>query len=194
MENSEKLACFKDELELIHNKVIQQFAYNAIVIMPDYFFTIPSSSTGKYHAKYELGEGGLLRHTKAMVRVACELFKIDWWKFTNDEKDLLVASCILHDGWKNGDGLTKFTIDTHPLFATNAIRNDEIASKILDKEQLDFVCGCISSHSGQWHTNRNGEDILPIPKTKYEKFLHQIDYLCSRKCIEVDLGVEIAKY
>ena len=44
-----------------------------IEMLPDYFFHEAASSTGKYHPKYALGDGGLLRHTKAAVRIAYEL-------------------------------------------------------------------------------------------------------------------------
>jgi hypothetical protein len=194
MNNQEKWDAFKEELALIKNETIKQFALNAIVIMPDYFFTMPSSTTGKYHAKYALGEGGLLRHTKALVRIECELFRMDWWNFEDNEKDLLVVSAILHDSWKKGDGTTKWTTDTHPTFAVNAIKKDEIASKILSNEQMDFVFGCMASHSGQWNKDRQGNEILPKPITKYQKFLHMVDYFCSRKCVEINLDVPIVKY
>ena len=37
---------------------------------PENFWTIAASSTGKYHPEYAAGEGGLIRHTKAVVRIA----------------------------------------------------------------------------------------------------------------------------
>jgi hypothetical protein len=194
MNNQEKWDAFKEELALIKNETIKQFALNAIVIMPDYFFTMPSSTTGKYHPSYALGDGGLLRHTRAMVRIACELFRLDWWNFSDDERDLLVVSAILHDGWKKGDGMTKWTVDNHPVFASNAIKNDEIASKILSNEQLEMVLGCIKSHMGSWNTDKQGNEIMPKPVTKHQKLLHLIDYLASRKCLEMNFDVPIAKY
>jgi len=194
MNNQEKWDAFKEELALIKNETIKQFALNAIVIMPDYFFTISASSTNKYHPAYALGEGGLLRHTKAMVRIACELFRLDWWNFSNDEKDLLVVSAILHDGWKLGDGNKKWTVDSHPILAAKAISEDEIASKILDKEQLDMVLGCLKSHMGQWRFDKSGNEIMPMPKTKFEKLIHLIDYLASRKCLEMNFDTPIVEY
>ena len=65
---------FKKELSYIKNKkVIKDLKY-LIELLPDYFFEIPASSTGKYHPSYALGEHGLIRHTKAAVRIAYELF------------------------------------------------------------------------------------------------------------------------
>jgi hypothetical protein len=128
-----------------------------------------------------------------MIRIACELFKIQWWNFTNDEKDLLIASAILHDGWKLGDGLDKFTVDIHPTFAVNAIKSSE-ACKLLSIGQLEFVSDCISSHMGFWNKDRSGNVILPVPVTEAQKFLHLVDYIGSRKCLEMNFEVEISRY
>lgn len=42
------------------------------------------------------------------------------------------------------------------------------------------------SHIGQWNTNRDGEEVLPKPATKEQKFVHHCDYLASRKFITVE--------
>ena len=44
-----------------------------IELLPNYFFEVPASSTGKYHPEFALGDGGLIRHTKVAVRIAYEL-------------------------------------------------------------------------------------------------------------------------
>lgn len=44
------------------------------------------------------------------------------------------------------------------------------------------VAKLIRSHMGQWNTNEPEPDIiLPLPKTKLEKFVHECDYIASRK-------------
>ena len=64
---------FIKELEYIKNDDIRGFAKLALENLPDYFFDVAASSTGKYHPTYALGNGGLVRHTKAAVRIAFEL-------------------------------------------------------------------------------------------------------------------------
>ena len=64
---------FKNEINYIKNDRIKNSLITMINKLPDYFFLVPASSTGKYHPDYALGEGGLLRHTKAAVRIAHEL-------------------------------------------------------------------------------------------------------------------------
>ena len=55
--------------------------------LPDYFFEVAAASTGKYHPKYAQGEGGLVRHTKAAVKIAYELLADPAIgnKYTDDE-------------------------------------------------------------------------------------------------------------
>ena len=98
----DKIKAFEPELSFIKDQLIRQFVENAIEIMPDYFFEVGASSTGKYHPVYSLGEGGLLRHTKSAIRIAIELSRLEWWHFTDEEVDLAIVALVLHDGWKHG--------------------------------------------------------------------------------------------
>lgn len=59
-----KIEIFENELNLIKNVDLRKLVELSLQSAPDYFFTIPASSTGKYHPQYALGEGGLVRHTK----------------------------------------------------------------------------------------------------------------------------------
>jgi len=193
MEDENKVKSFQPELDYIKNPKIRYFAERAIKIMPDYFFEIPASSTGKYHPQYSLGYGGLLRHTRAAVRIAIELFRMDWWKFTEDEMDLILVSLILH-GWKSGIVQQKFSVADHPNIAFSTIKNSPVLEGILPQEQLDFVVNNIKTHMGQWTKDyKTGETVLDRPESKYQKFVHLADYLASRKCLEMKFDVELSK-
>ena len=37
---------------------------------------------------------------------------------------------------------------------------------------------------GIWNKDYDGNEVLPVPKTKWENFVHMCDYLASRKCIQ----------
>ena len=61
--------------------------------LPDYFFEIEASSTGKYHPKFASGGHGLVRHTKVAVRIAYELMgNPAICSFSDREKDLILIS------------------------------------------------------------------------------------------------------
>ena len=193
MTNEEKVKVFEKELVFIKNPNIRLFAETAIGVLPDYFFEVGASSTSKYHPAYALGLGGLVKHTRSAIRIAMELFRLEWWQFTDDERDLIIASLILHDGWKHGINFAKFTVDTHPIIAANQINENENLKTLLSKEQFAFVIDCIEHHMGAFvYSYKTKEQILEKPKTKYAKFVHLADYLASRKCLEMNFDAEIS--
>jgi hypothetical protein len=177
---------FKKEISYIKNQDFKDDICYLINNLPDYFFEVPASSTGKYHPKYTTGDGRLLRHTKAAVRIAYELLNnpLIGDKYSQDEKDLMIMSLIIHDGLKSGKEKSKYTRVEHPLLAANYIKENENNLKMSHKE-MEFMCDVISSHMGIWNKDFDGNEVLPIPKNKYQNFVHMCDYLASRKCLLV---------
>ena len=108
----EKFKNFERELEYIKNEKYKESAKRLLNLLPDYFYEIPASSTGKYHPEFALGEGGLVRHTKVAVKMAYELLNLEsvGAYFTDDEKDLIMISLMIHDGLKSGIEHEKYTI------------------------------------------------------------------------------------
>ena len=186
----DKIKMFEKELSYIINDDVRDSLKIMIDKIPDYFFDIPASSTGKYHPLYATGEGGLLRHTKAAVRMAYELFGI--YKFPDRTKDLIIMSLLLHDSVKKGEVESKYTLFEHPLTACDFIKKYESELNI-STDDVQFVCDCIASHMGRFNTSDYSDVILPIPKTPEQKFVHMCDYLASRKVINLnfDLNNEI---
>ena len=180
----DKVLKFSRELEYINSDKVKKACQEMIKLLPDYFFEIPASSTGKYHPKYALGEGGLLRHSKAAARIGHELLEDPSIgdKYTALEKDLMIMALILHDGLKNGLTHEKYTRFDHPILMADYIMDNE--DKLdLDIPEIEFICDAIKTHMGNWTTDYNGVEVLEKPKTKYQNFVHMCDYLASRKCI-----------
>ena len=181
-----KADVFKKELSYIKNEKYVDCAKNMIELLPDYFFSIPASSTGKYHPGFAQGDGGLVRHTKVAVRMCYELANNNsiGHSFKSDEKDLMLIALIMHDGVKSGIPKEKYTRVDHPLLAAKLIRDNK--DKIgLSDDEIDFVCSVIETHMGEWNTDFNGNEVLPVPKNKYQRFVHMCDFLASKKFIEV---------
>lgn len=178
----EKKEVFKVELGYIQDESVRESLEYMIEKIPDYFFTIAASSTGKYHPTYALGDGGLVRHTKVAVRMAQELFGI--YKFLPKVKDLIIMALVLHDSVKKGEVETKYTLHNHPLLAAEFVKKNSSELK-LSEEEIAFVCDCISSHMGKFNTSEYSEIILPLPQTPEQKFVHMCDYLASRKVINI---------
>ena len=177
---------FKKEYTYIRNKKYRDNLDIILNLLPEYFFKVAASSTGKYHPSFSLGEGGLIRHTKVAVKIAYDLFLDDSITniFTQDEKDMMIFALILHDGQKHGINEEKYTVFDHPLQISKFIK--ENSDKLtLDINEINFICSVIESHMGPWNTNQYSNVVLPIPKNKYQKFVHMCDYLASRKYLDV---------
>ena len=85
----DRLKVFQTELKEIQTENIRKYAELAIQnVLPEYFFYVPASSTGKYHPEYAIGTGGLVRHTKAMAKIAIDVLGLEYLQYTQAEKDL----------------------------------------------------------------------------------------------------------
>ena len=120
MKKTEKVDVFKEEINYIKDSSLRGDLKILIGLLPDYFFEVPASSTGKYHPAFSLGDGGLVRHTKAAVRIAYELLNNNTVgaKFSLHDKDLILIALTLHDGVKSGIEHSKYTRFDHPLLAS----------------------------------------------------------------------------
>ena len=187
----EKINYFDKEYVYIKNEEIRNELKSLVGKLPDYFFEIPASSTGKYHPAYAGTEHGLVKHTKVAVRIAYELLNNSGLNnFTDKEKDLIIFSLTLHDGLKSGKIKEKYTRVDHPLLVCEFIKEN---SK-LPKEDIELITKMISSHMGIWNTDYNGNEVLPKPQDKYQRFVHMCDYLASKKFININFsGIDIAE-
>ena len=181
-----KVDVFKKEINYIKNDIYKNDLEYLIDKLPDYFFEVPASSTGKYHPEYATGEGGLVRHTKVVARIAFELLSNPsiGGKYTKDERDLMIIACILHDGFKSGVNQEKYTRFDHPLIASKYVR-DSKGNLSMNEENVELIASCIETHMGPWTTDYDGVEVLSPPKTKYQNFVHMCDYLASKKFLNV---------
>lgn len=177
---------FMEELSYIQEEKYQECLIHILEILPEYWYHEAASSTGKYHPKYSLGEGGLLRHSKAAMRIGYELLSNPCIgdKYTSREKDLMLLALLVHDGLKLGIPAEKYTRFDHPILMANFIMDHQ--KKIgLNQEDSIFVADVIKTHMGPWTVDYQGKEVLEKPTTKYQTFVHMCDYLASRKCLLV---------
>ena len=188
--DNEHIKQFSKELQSITNDDIRFKTIRVLLDVGEKFWTAPASSTGKYHPNYALGEGGLVRHTKAAVMIANSLLDLVCVQdsLRNEPKDIedyIRAALILHDCCKSGISFEdKYTAHEHPLLVGELI--EDLFGQ--DNEFTIIVRALISSHMGQWTTCKWNNIVLPEPTTVAQKFVHICDYLASRKFLEVNFG------
>ena len=177
---------FLDELEYIKDEKLQDSLLKIIESLPEYWFHVAASSTGKYHPKYALGEGGLLRHSKVAMRIGYELLNnpIIGGKYTEREKDLMLIALLVHDGLKLGEKEERYTRFDHPILMANFIINNQKKYN-LEEEDAKFIADVIKTHMGPWTKDYSGNEVLERPKTKYQNFVHMCDFLAAKKFLQV---------
>ena len=188
MTEKEKVKVFNNEYLYINDDELRDDAKYLVGHLPDYFFKVDASSTGKYHPKYAAGDGGLSRHVKSACKFAYELLSnpIIGKPYTSRDKDLIIIALLIHDGLKYGkkekENYTRFD---HPILASEYVKENKSKLKMND-EDIEKVSAAVASHMGPWNTNSYSEVVLPVPKAPMEKFVHMCDYLASRRFINLD--------
>lgn len=177
-----------NEIELIRNVHLKEFAYYTMKLVPDYFFHVAASSSGKYHPNYALGEGGLVRHVKAAVKIAESLLELEQNKHL--DHDTIIFALIFHDCLKHGKEDCGHTEFLHLIHARQFILenyNNYSKKNDIDPTLIDSIYDCIGCHVGEWNTSKYSDDSLLKPFYEEEKFVRMCDYLASRKFIEVEV-------
>jgi hypothetical protein len=180
---------FEKELNLIIDGELRDFIGKVLNDLPDYFRKIGASTSGNFHPAYTLGEGGLIRHTKAAVGIAKELLRAEIYDIEPIYNDVVYASLLLHDGLKCGMWEDKTAFD-HPLLMGEFVLSKAHEYKFSSFFSIVQIKLCIESHMGKWNTKDGYNYKLPTPKSDLQKIVHLADYIASRKCLEYNFNVE----
>lgn len=178
---------FKTELAFIKSDEIRNFTEKALENLPDYFWHVPASSSGKYHPPYALGDGGLVRHTIAAVNIAQTLMELEQYKnaMTDIWHDCVISALLLHDGFKQGkESKAGHTVKDHAIICADWVKSDELFKSFRSTKDKELIADLIRTHMGEWDTNNK-------PGTSLQKFVHMCDFLASRKTIIYDFGKRV---
>lgn len=172
---------FDNEIALLVSYDLQMFANIYFdEYCPKYFYEIGASSTGKYHPQFAQGEGGLVRHTKAVVMFAKELLEMNSYKYMRDEyKDYVILACLVHDTCKYG--MTELDTKAYPDHERNAA---ELVARawvdIFKEDPPALLTMAIKAHMGQWCCHSEDK-----PFTNIDRCVHLADYMASRSFIDI---------
>jgi uncharacterized protein (DUF3820 family) len=179
----DKIKMFINEIGDIKDAHLKVFATELIANADDYFFVVPASSSGKYHPPFDLGDGGLVRHTRLVAYMARSL--AESYCFSDYDTDCLIVAALAHDIKKQGNGDTGHTVWDHPILAMHYVQ--EIYGKTnfnVPADTIEKISNAVSSHMGKWGNEPRfckGNTPLPMPVTEFDKALQAADYVASRK-------------
>lgn len=171
------------EIEHIQHEGLKTLVKKTLEACPECFWTMPASTTGKHHPTISLGEGGLIRHTKAVFKIANIL--LEMLDASAHIRSICLAGALLHDCCKKNDD-EEYTAVDHPLRAANLVREIAKGLENVSDEDVSVLAGIIAAHMGRWNTSdREPDVVLPTPKTPMQRLVHTADYLASRKDITI---------
>lgn len=180
-----KSATFTRELKLVKSDALRDFAIMYLNnYVPSYFWEIGASASGKYHPKFSQGDGGLVRHTKAVVMFLEELLKMSSYAYMSDDyKDYAIVAAICHDTCKYG--CKEFDKNEYSSHGENAAKlMAECWHDMYPTSDLpELMRLAVLSHMGQWGADK--------PFTNIDRVVHMADYIASRNFIDIpSLAVE----
>ena len=155
------------EINEIENKNIRENVVDAFVnLCPDYFWSVPASSSGNYHPKDHRDARGLWLHTKRAF-TEYERFAPSFYhqeRINKNDLDYGRSAILLHDMFKYGWPKQNHTTKNHDTLAAEILEeNTDLDQKIID---------CVDSHNGPWY---KGSD----PDTDLELLHHMADMAAS---------------
>jgi HD superfamily phosphohydrolase YqeK len=168
---------FEREIDLIQSQDLQDFVrFFFDVKVGQWFWQSGASSSGKYHPNFAKGEGGLVRHTRAVAMVCEELLRMGSYAYMKDSfKDYARVACLLHDTCKYGmyDTVDKNCYKEHGALAAQMVSSAWL--EFFDAPAPELLCMAIRSHMGQWVENKEDR-----PFTNIDRLVHLSDYIASR--------------
>ena len=181
MEGKLKYDVLTGELAAINDSDIQDWTRRTLINAPEYFWTAPASSTGKYHPICCNTKGGLIIHTKRVVWLANRICIS--WGICAQNRDIVLSACILHDSAKAPSYGSSFSeYENHPLNVR----------KLFAKEESSFIediDSCIRFHMGKWSPRS-----IAKPMEEYslnELAVYTADFLATQKELVTPKDTEI---
>jgi hypothetical protein len=215
MTDEEKLKVFEKHIKMISTQAVRDFVEFVLLRVPEYFWTLPISTSGRQHSREET----LVDHIQGCLFIAeCVIDQFDG-HWTKKQKDQLFAALILHDCWRCGEvgnekRFTQKNIDDkgcsqellgnlrtssdHPevgyqnLLCLSAEFNQQAAANKQDQiggKNLSPILKGVRYHYGPW-TNCKKPFSLSWPYDSVVMQVHNIDY---HQCKNAVLWTRIRK-
>jgi len=187
------LKIFDNEIKKINDESLKRAVKDILILCDDKNAVGAASSSGKYHPQFSLGEGGLIRHTKAVCLFVERILSMMPQYDNKEAWDIPYCAAILHDMCKYIKG-QEYTEMQHPLIMGKMIR--EYAKEKFanfdnliegDYTKMLLVADAVECHMSRWHTDKKTGKPLGIPPTKMEHYIVAIaDMISATRNIKID--------
>jgi len=184
-----EIPTLESEIEGIQDQAIKTLVKEVLKRVPDYNWTLPSSSTGKYHPLRDRAAYGNTYHTKDVVKFGLIIADSKGYYIGADKPedrlmvDKVRAAGILHDCAKYGLAKyhTQYTLNDHPALAADLILSmgspfiiSFTPEKIqtVDKFLMEEIANAVRRHTGRWGN--------PKPETELDWIIHLADNVASK--------------
>ena len=193
MKNQNKYKIFEPMSNAFETELMKKYFLDMVQEIPDYIFTMPSSTTGKYHNKTQCETYGQIYH----IYMFSEILNYRLNLKGNKEKynNPILRDCMrcvpaFHDAVKCGWDGSKYTVHEHPILAQQWVLNTKVEHDI-DIKLKKLIGDMCAAHSGEWTSNKRSKVVLPEPKNDMELFIHECDILSSRNNIDLTISDEL---
>lgn len=182
MTREHKQKIFEPLARSFETEAFKLYFLDMVAEIPDYIFTMPSSTSGKYHNKTQCQPYGQVYHIYMFDAILNHRLRLKGNKElypTPEERDAMRCVPVFHDAIKCGWNGSKFTVADHPLLASKWVLETKVEHDVpIDYKQM--IADMCESHSGEWNKNRSGQVIMSEPRNHREFFIHECDILASR--------------
>lgn len=187
MTREEKILVFQPYLDKFETDKMRMYCTDMIAQIPDYIFTMPSSTSGKYHNATQCQPHGQIYHIIMFAEIMNYrlALKGNQEKFKSPaQRDAMRCVPFFHDALKCGTDGGQWTVHEHPMLAGTWVRETNVEHDIEDniKEAIARMC---ERHSGEWTSSKKSKVVLPEPENAMELFCHECDILSSRNNIDM---------
>lgn len=182
MTREEKQKIFEPLSKNFETEEFKNYFMDMVAEIPDYIFTMPSSTSGKYHNATQCQTYGQIYHIymfdailnhRLRLKTNRELYS------TPKERDAMRCIPALHDAVKCGWNGSRHTVQDHPLLAAKWVLETKVEHDI-STEYKHMIADMCEAHSGEWNRSRSGQVIMSEPRNPREFFIHECDILASR--------------
>ena len=182
----DKVKVFEGLLNKFETDEIRDYCADMIKEIPDYIFTIPSSTSFKYHNKTQCQPHGQIFHILMFAEVMNYVLGLEYVKEKTNERqrDCLRCTPIFHDAIKCGLNGSQYTVHEHPMLAGEWVRNTSVEHDV-DADTKAYIARLCESHSGEWTSTKRSKTVLPKPENDEQFFVHMCDYLASRSNLDM---------